>query len=420
MATYYEILGVGQSASAQEIKQAYRSLVKIYHPDKNPGRPEAVQSMVLINEAYNVIKDPVRRAQYDNLISLQTQSESQGSYTTGAREPSQEPLREIPHYKCEKCGKQDSTLRLSIFLSVISYFVLTQKRAHAHVLCSGCRIKYSLLSNLKVWILGWWGFPWGPIYSLEALFKNLQGGEQPVDNNVALLSLLAYDFYTQNRYEECYKVLKASYKLRPDKETKEYMDQIEGLVPPTSRQSPNRMFSTNPVLYNVPFLGALAVVSILLLFPSIWQKGNSGYSQYSQPQQYFQPQPIVDIRSSVEAFFGGYQYFADSMKLAQGLDKSSDVQGDWNKIRASLTNCKESLSRCDTTLMNRIYPGWGDMLSQKFIPAIDHYMVGIKQKPELSSIQKGDAIIVEVGMWWKNNVDALTDKLHRDYGFEFK
>jgi len=430
MATYYEILGVAQTASAQEIKQAYRRLVKIYHPDRNPGNTEVIQRMVLINEAYNVIKDPVRRAQYDSLITLQTQPESQDFHTT---EPT-EAQREITHYRCEQCNRQDSTLRLSIFISVISYFVLTQKQAHAHVLCSRCRIKHSLLSNLKVWLLGWWGFPWGPIYSIEALLKNLQGGEQPTKNNVALLSLLAYDFYTQNRYEECYKTLKASYKLWPDKETKEYMSQIEGIVPPSSRKPDNRMFLASPIFYNVPFLAVLTVLSILVLFPSVFHKGNSTYSPFSPSEQYYQPPSTVDtppsavailpstveIRSSVEAFFGGFQNFTDTMQVVEQLEKSSDVQSDWDKIRELLLLCSANLSKCDVALMNKVYPGWGDMLSQKFIPAIKYYSDGMKLEPNMSSIEKGDALIGEVGVWWKNNSDALIATLQRERGLEFE
>ena len=62
---YYEILGVGRGASADEIKKAYRKLTRKYHPDANPGDTEAEKKYKEINEANEVLSDPQKRAQYD-------------------------------------------------------------------------------------------------------------------------------------------------------------------------------------------------------------------------------------------------------------------------------------------------------------------------------------------------------------------
>ncbi len=61
---YYEILGVSRSASSDEIKRAYRKLVKQYHPDINDG-PDADTRIKEINEAYEVLSDTQKRAAYD-------------------------------------------------------------------------------------------------------------------------------------------------------------------------------------------------------------------------------------------------------------------------------------------------------------------------------------------------------------------
>jgi molecular chaperone DnaJ len=62
---YYETLGIDKSASADEIKKAYRSLAKKYHPDMNPGDKEAEQKFKEVNEAYGVLSDPDKKAKYD-------------------------------------------------------------------------------------------------------------------------------------------------------------------------------------------------------------------------------------------------------------------------------------------------------------------------------------------------------------------
>ncbi|TWB11941.1 DnaJ-like protein [Nitrospirillum amazonense] len=61
----YQILGVGRSASAEDIKQAYRRLAKQYHPDLNPGRADIELKFKEANGAYSLLSDPDKRARYD-------------------------------------------------------------------------------------------------------------------------------------------------------------------------------------------------------------------------------------------------------------------------------------------------------------------------------------------------------------------
>lgn len=62
---YYEVLGIARGASEEEIKKAYRQMAKKYHPDLNPGDKEAEARFKEVNEAYEVLSDPQKKARYD-------------------------------------------------------------------------------------------------------------------------------------------------------------------------------------------------------------------------------------------------------------------------------------------------------------------------------------------------------------------
>ena len=76
----YEVLGVPHDASEEDIKKAYRRLAKKYHPDLNPGDPEAAKKMQEVNAAYEQLQNPGQRnAAYDR-TQQNTQQSAYGGY----------------------------------------------------------------------------------------------------------------------------------------------------------------------------------------------------------------------------------------------------------------------------------------------------------------------------------------------------
>src|SRR5919106_5396804 len=65
MRDYYEILGVARDADADTVKKAYRKLALLHHPDRNAGSKDAEEKFKEATEAYEVLRDPDKRAAYD-------------------------------------------------------------------------------------------------------------------------------------------------------------------------------------------------------------------------------------------------------------------------------------------------------------------------------------------------------------------
>lgn len=218
MATYYEILGVSRSAKKNEIKTAYHILIKKYHPDHNPD-PTAAAVTAKLNEAYSTLADDQKRSVYDAFLRATAERSS-------ASERTRKPAEAIPDIVCEKCRRMDATIRLSLMYYTVSLLFTTHRRGASGLWCERCRslqaAKWSTVSALA----GWWGIPWGPIYTLHALFVNASGGKQPKENNAFLLRTLGYQLYARGELIQAAEALRRSVALQPDAQATQLLEYL--------------------------------------------------------------------------------------------------------------------------------------------------------------------------------------------------
>jgi len=197
---YYALLGLKPAASAEDIKTAFRKKAKLLHPDYN-HEPSAGTRFLALTEAYHNLSNPTIRASYD----------SQQFHDDGAPIPAAAPAPEKPRQPehqgfdvapvvCSRCGSITAQPRYIIFWQVISYIFLTVRYPVQGVFCHKCADRVALIASLKSWLLGWWGFPWGPPYTLDALLRNLRGGDMPVDANAHLLRHQALAFFLDQQF----------------------------------------------------------------------------------------------------------------------------------------------------------------------------------------------------------------------------
>lgn len=99
--TFYDVLQVSPNADSEIIKAAYLSLAQRYHPDKNPGNPDAEKYLKIINRAHEVLSDPVKRAGYDAALSTDGDA---GMAQLGASSHASIPIQEPEQIKVASAG----------------------------------------------------------------------------------------------------------------------------------------------------------------------------------------------------------------------------------------------------------------------------------------------------------------------------
>ncbi len=182
MDDYYATLGISKGATEDEIKKAYRNLAFKYHPDRNSGDKSAEEKFKKINEAYSVLSDSSKRAQYDAGMyngSAGSQSQGYGAYgynpfggfggyyrggsANGTNGESYDPFSEWANY-----GGQ------------WNYSYSSQKEYDEPISRSqalGMIFVKAFVAMLGIWSLrfSWIIFPIGPILSIAAIANGFSG-----------------------------------------------------------------------------------------------------------------------------------------------------------------------------------------------------------------------------------------------------
>lgn len=178
-AGYYRILGLDPGADSEAIKAAYRKRAKAAHPDRNAD-PRALVEFQRISEAWAVLKDPARRAEYG--VGLIRRD--------GSDDESPSPCA------CSVCGQVTAQPRYVVFRQVKSYVIWAKMSRSEGIFCRACADQAAAVAATKTWAWGWWSLP-GLVMTPFALATNMLGGAKPAGINATMLMAQSKAFLRQ-------------------------------------------------------------------------------------------------------------------------------------------------------------------------------------------------------------------------------
>ena len=282
MRTYYEVLGVSADAPADAIRQTYLRLLQIYHPDHNRD-PQAHKFTVELVEAYSVIGDPHRRAAYDR----SRRSGTEPAEGVPKAKPHQAANPSIENIVCQQCGVQDASLRIASMTWVASLVFITKRGTRGGIWCVRCRSKQAAVWSTITGLFGWWGFPWGLIYTPRALYDNAKGGKQDKGPNANLLRVVGFQLFQAAQYSEAHAALEASLAFEPDAPTQGF----KASVPPAANVNATSQRFVS-AMTAVPSVFSTAIVVVCLI---LYVNRPSGYAARYQQEQ--KDQAVVQANS---------------------------------------------------------------------------------------------------------------------------
>lgn len=323
---FYAVLGVAPTASAAEIKSAFRRRAKDLHPDRNPD-PGAREAFHRLTAAYEVLSDSTRRTAYDSRRSGGAsgsggadRQHSRHTAAPGSRSgaaprqprdgtPPRDPTRAYrqtqartqprppprpdatvrgatargaaPPLSCCCCGKVAAQPRVVEFITVTGTLRHTREQVQEGVYCRACADRTALKVAARCWLTGWWSLT-GPLKTVHALGIALRGGRLPRQRNHSLLMQQARAFLAQQDPMMAHAVALQAQMFAPDGVSRLHTDQLLAQIraaapgqtlPPLKDRwrgaSPLQLLQLLPVY-------AVVVLLALLFWPGSQTEGDTG------------------------------------------------------------------------------------------------------------------------------------------------
>lgn len=129
MLNYYTILGLLPQSDGTAVRAAYKRLAMAYHPDHNPGNPEAEELFKMVNEAYQTLSSPAKRAAYDAILFPQYIPPRDFNYERPRRNL-RRPAAPRPYYRIDRQYFRTQALSLAVFLALAGFAFVLMNTIH--------------------------------------------------------------------------------------------------------------------------------------------------------------------------------------------------------------------------------------------------------------------------------------------------
>ncbi|MBB3410021.1 hypothetical protein FHT87_003953 [Rhizobium sp. BK316] len=200
----YSALGVQPSATAEQIRAAYRKLAKETHPDTSGN--SSAERFHRISAAYEILSDPIRRARYDG-----SAREAQRQETPRQEAPKQEAKARKQQAKaptiepicCSRCGQVTAQPRSVTFFRLYSFLIDYFRQPIQGIFCARCARREGLKSSFITLLVGWWSRR-GLIHSVGAILTNGFGGKREPAVDQGLLWHNAQAFLSRGNLQLAY------------------------------------------------------------------------------------------------------------------------------------------------------------------------------------------------------------------------
>lgn len=198
---YYRIIGLAPHAADVALAKAYRRRRK--ELAARAGRMGGELQLRELEAAWAVLSDPEKRAAYDMEALIEATGGAAGPDAGG------DPVA------CARCNTVTAQPRYLAFHRVAGGVTRVAHERLVGVYCPSCARDVSVGASLLTWLIGWWGFPDGPVASVKAIVANARGGDFPRRENARLLAWQAHSFARMDKRELARAVAREALELDP-------------------------------------------------------------------------------------------------------------------------------------------------------------------------------------------------------------